>query len=97
MIRPALAVIAVLCALSVAPGALACVSLVPAERLPGETEADLIGRAKRMHQDELRAGSESVYLAQVSAARMVGQLEADYTLTPIHPLYDTPCPTSLLC
>lgn len=62
MIRPALAVIAVLCALSVAPGALACVSLVPAERLPGETEADLIGRAKRMHQDELRAGSESVYL-----------------------------------
>ena len=96
MIRPALAVVAAICALSGAPGALACVSLVPAERFPGETEAQLIDRARRMHQVDLRARADSVFLGQVSAARMVGQIEADYTLTPIYPLYDIAAPTEAL-
>lgn len=97
MSRALLVVLAAVCTLSGAGGATACVSLVPAERLPGETDAQLVDRAKRMHQDDLRSRADAVFLAQVSAARMVGQLAADYTLTPFYPLYDSaPSPETVV-
>ncbi len=74
----------------------ACVSVVPADRLPGETDAQLIDRAQRMRQDELRASSDSVFLAQVSAARLVAPFEAEFSLMPIAPLYDMPLPPAPL-
>lgn len=50
-----------------------------------------------MHQDDLRAQADAVFLAQVSAARMVGQLAADYTLTPFYPLYESaPLPETVI-
>lgn len=89
MKQSALAVALAVCALSAAPEALACPSIVPAERLPGETDTQLADRGRRILQEDLRERADSIFLAQVSASRMVGQSEADYTLTPVFPLYDT--------
>lgn len=77
--------------LSAAPTATAC-GIAFVDRLPGPTDAQRVDRGKRMHQDDLRAQADSVFLAQVSATRMVGRGDADYTLTPFFPLYDTPQP-----
>ncbi|RZJ42377.1 MAG: hypothetical protein EON87_14730 [Brevundimonas sp.] len=81
-----------LAALSLGTAATACSALLPHPALPGETSAQLIARGKRMHQDALRTRADSVFLAQVSAARMIGQLDAEYTLTPFFALYDTSQP-----
>jgi hypothetical protein len=91
MRRIIMATAAAACTLAAAPAATACgVLLVP--RLPDETEVELIARSERARQDELRAGADSVFLAQVSVARMVGDRDAVYTLTPFFPLYDTAQP-----
>ena len=92
MNRATLTVAVVLCSLLVAPAVSACVSIVPANRLPGETDAQLADRGRRIQQNAHRAAADSVFLARVSSARMVGRLEADYTLTPFFPLYDTAPP-----
>lgn len=86
-----LAVVFAGCAMSAASAATAC-GVVLSHRLPGETDAELVTRTERVRQDGLRARAESVFLAQVSAARMVGQSDGEYTLTPFFPLYDTPQP-----
>lgn len=79
-------------ALLVAAPSFACASLVAYPALPGETTEQGIARAKRMRQDELRTRADSVFLAQVSAARMISRADAEYTLIPFFPLYDTPQP-----
>lgn len=89
----ALALIAAvtLCTLATTPAASAC-GYVLSPRLPGETDAQLIDRTRRARQDDLRARADSVFLAQVNAARMVADGKAEYTLTPFFPLYDTAPP-----
>ena len=92
MKRTILGVLVALGALSLGTAASACPSAVPHPTLPGETDAQLAARGKRMHQDALRTRADSVFLAQVSAARMIGRLDAEYTLTPFFALYQTPQP-----
>lgn len=65
----------------------ACASVVPADRLPGETDAQLVARARQMRQADLRQASDSVYLAQVSAGRLVDSFTAEYSFEPFFPLY----------
>ncbi len=93
MIRITLGLAIALGAWAAAPDATACVSAVPYPTLPGETDAQLAARGKRMLEENLRAQADAVFLAQVSEARMAGALEADFTLTPLFALYDTPSPT----
>jgi len=83
-------------ALLAAAPAFACTSLVAYPAIPGETTEQGIARAKRMRQDDLRARADSVFLAQVSAARMISRTDAEYTLTPFFPLYGTPQPEAPL-
>jgi hypothetical protein len=87
----ALVAAAALCTIIPAPAANACGYLL-SPRLPGETDAQLFARTRRAHQDGLRARADSVFLAQVSAARMIGDGDAEYSLTPFFPLYDTALP-----
>lgn len=85
------AIAAALCTLAISPSATACgILLTP--RVPDETDSQLVARTKRVQQEDLRARVDAVFLAQVSAARMVGASDAEYTLTPFFPLYDTTSP-----
>lgn len=72
--------------------AVACASIVPADIRPGETDQQRVNRGLKDRQDELRRRADSVFVAQVSAARMTGLIEADFTLTPVFALYDSPIP-----
>lgn len=85
---------ALIAALVVAPASasFACSIALPYPALPGESTEQMIARAKRIHQDDLRSRADSVFLAQVSAARMISRTDAEYTLTPFFALYDTPQP-----
>ena len=74
------------------PTAVHACGYVLSPRLPGETDVQLADRTRRAHQDELRSRATSVFLAQVSAARMTSRTDAEYTLTPFFPLYDTTPP-----
>jgi len=92
--RPVFLVIVVLFAgLCPLANARACPSLVPADQEVGETDEHRIARGKAEFQDGLRARSDAVFLAQVSAARMVSPNDAVFTLTPLTPLYEAPEPS----
>lgn len=72
--------------------AVACASIVPADIRPGETDQQRVNRGLKDRQDELRRRADSVFVAQVSAARMTSISETDFTLTPVFALYDSPLP-----
>ena len=96
MKRTTLGVLVALGALSLGTAASACPSAVPHPTLPGETDAQLAARGKRLLQERLRAEADAVFLAQVSEARTTGSFEADFTLNPLFVLYDTAPPTGVV-
>lgn len=72
--------------------AVACASIIPADIRADETDQQRINRGLKDRQDELRRRADSVFVAQVSAARMTDAIEADFTLTPVFALYDSLLP-----
>lgn len=90
MKRIAAGLAATILVLAAAPVALACNSIVLVPAFPGETEVQQVARWRRAQQDGYRAEADAVFLAQVSAARMMTSWTANYTLTPLFALYETP-------
>lgn len=79
-----------------APHAQACSGLIGRETVTGETYSSDSPEWFRREQAGWRAQSDAVFLAQVSATRMLDQSQVAITLHPIHGLYDTAPPAGPL-